>query len=174
MSFKNRWTISSSYDFQVHQQRSQRRCCLSQTDLLWFGVLPEMSPALPGLSPALPGSPRLVVGAPRLVAGAPSYSEGRQECLPMVWYSPEIDASKFTLHILPDTPGGFQWLKYILLMNSVFRDKYTSVFAYICLYGQLNVSSYLSANTCMYIDIRRYICQYAYDSQAIQICSRIC
>jgi len=59
--------------------------------------------------PALPG-------APRLVASAPSYSEGHQECPPRVEYSPEIDASKFTLHILSDTPGGFQWLKYILLM----------------------------------------------------------
>ena len=57
--------------------------------------------------------------------------------------------------------------------NSVFRDKYTSVFAYICLYGQLNVSSYLNADTCMYIDIWRYICQYAYNSQAIQVCWRI-
>jgi len=89
----------------------------SQTALLWFEVLPDMSLALPGLSPALLGAPRLVVGAPRLVAGAPSYSEGRQECPPRVWYSPAIDASKFTLHILSDTPGGFQWLKYILLMN---------------------------------------------------------
>jgi hypothetical protein len=62
------------------------------------------------------GAPRLVVGAPRLVAGAPSYSEGRQECPPRVWYSPEIDAFKFTLHILSHTPGGSQWLKYILLM----------------------------------------------------------
>jgi len=62
------------------------------------------------------GAPRLVVGAPRLVVGAPSYSEGRQECPPRVWYSPEIDTSKFTLHILSDTPGGFQWLKYIVLM----------------------------------------------------------
>jgi len=61
------------------------------------------------MSPALPGAPRLVVGSP-------SYSEGRQECPPRVWYSPEIDASKFTLHILSDTPGGLQWLKYSLLM----------------------------------------------------------
>jgi len=62
------------------------------------------------------GAPQLVVGTPRPVAGDPSYSEGRQECPPRVWYSPEIDASKFTLHILSDTPGGFQWLKYIVLM----------------------------------------------------------
>jgi len=109
ISFKNRWMISSSYDFQAHQQRSQRRCCISQTALLWFKMLPD-------LSPALPGAPRLVVGTPRLVVGAPSYSEGRQECPPRVWYSAEIDASKFTLHIISDTPGGFQWLNYILLM----------------------------------------------------------
>ena len=49
----------------------------------------------------------------------PRYSEGQQECPPRVWYSPEIDASKFTLHILSDTPGGFQWLKYILLMYHI-------------------------------------------------------
>ena len=48
MSFKNRWMISSRYDFQAHQQRSQRRCCFFQTALLWFQVLPDMSPALPG------------------------------------------------------------------------------------------------------------------------------
>jgi len=75
-----------------------------------------MSLALPGAPRLVVGASRLIVGAPRLVAGAPSYSEGRQECPPRVWYSPEIDASKFTLHILSDTPGGLQWLKYILLM----------------------------------------------------------
>jgi len=101
MSFKNHWTIGSSYDFQAHQQHSER-CCSSQNALLWVKVLLDMSPALPG--------------APRLVVGAPSYTEGRQECRPRVWSSPEIDASKFTLHILSDTSGGFQWLKYILLM----------------------------------------------------------
>jgi len=63
-----------------------------------------------------PDCSTVIRGAPRLVFGTPSYSEGQQECPPRVWYSPEIDASKFTLHILPDTPGGFQWLKYILLM----------------------------------------------------------
>jgi len=83
---------------------------------LWFEVLPDMSPALPGAPRLVVGAPRLVVGGPRLVAGAPSYSEGRQECPPSVWYSLEIDTSKFTLHILSDTPGGLQWLEYILLM----------------------------------------------------------
>jgi len=51
------------------------------------------------------------------IAGAPSYSEGRQECPPRVWYPPENDPSTFTLHILWDTPGGFLWLKSTLLMN---------------------------------------------------------
>jgi len=46
----------------------------------------------------------------------PSYTEGQQECPPRVWYSPEIEVSKFSLHILSDTPGGSQWLKYIVLM----------------------------------------------------------
>ena len=63
-----------------------------------------------------PDSSTVIGGAPKLVVGAPSYSEGRQEFPPRVWYFPEIDASQFTLHILSDTPGGFQWLKYILLM----------------------------------------------------------
>jgi hypothetical protein len=107
-------TDYSSYEFPAHQQRSQRRCSFSQTALLWFVVLLDMSPALPALSPAVPGAPRPVVGAPCI-------SEGRQECPPRVWYYPEIDASKFTLNILSDTPGGFQWLKYILRMESWSR-----------------------------------------------------
>jgi len=49
-----------------------------------------------------------------------SYSEGRPECPAMVQYSPDIDASTmFILHILSDTPGGFQRLKSILLMNTL-------------------------------------------------------
>ena len=131
MSFKNCWMISSSYDFQAHQQCSQRRWCFSQTAVLWFEVLPDMSPALPDLPWALPGAPKVLSGAPRCsqtyhnhsygtpvpVIRDPSYSKGRLECPPRVWYSPEIDPSKFTLHILSDTPGVFQWLQYILLMR---------------------------------------------------------
>jgi len=51
-----------------------------------------------------------------VIGGAPSYSKDRAEFSPRVWYSPEIDACKFRLHILSDTLGGFQWLKYILLV----------------------------------------------------------
>jgi len=81
------------------------------------------SQALPGAADVLSGTPRCSEtyhnhshGTPVAVIWDPSYSEGRQECPPRVWYSPEIDASKITLHILSDTPGVFQWLKYILLM----------------------------------------------------------
>jgi len=72
-----------------------------------------MSLVLPGFSPVLPGSPSIVTGTPRLVAGAPSHSEGRQGCSSRIWYCPEIDAWKFTLHILWDTTGGLEWLKFI-------------------------------------------------------------
>jgi len=156
MSFNNCWMISSSYDFQAHQQRSQRSCCFSQTALRWFEVVPDMSPALRGLSPVhpdlspvhqdlspahpdmlplLPGAPKVLSGAPRCsqtyhnrsngtpvpVIGDLSYPEGRPECPHRVWYSPEIDASKFPLHIRSDTPGDFHSLKYIMLMNGVMK-----------------------------------------------------
>jgi len=49
-----------------------------------------------------------------------SYSEGRPESSPRVWYSPAIDTSMFTLHILSDTPAGLQRLKYVLPMKSNF------------------------------------------------------
>jgi len=64
MSFKNRCTISSSYEFQAHQQRSQRRCCFSQNALLWFEVLPDAH--------------RFVAGAPRCSAMQRDLSPGRQ------------------------------------------------------------------------------------------------
>jgi len=56
-----------------------------------------------------------------------SYSEGWQKCAPRVRYSPQIDQSMFTLHIISDTLEGSQWLKYNLLMywsanNSNSRD----------------------------------------------------
>jgi len=60
MSFKNRGMISSSYHSQMHQQCSHRRCCFSQTALLWFEVLSGLSSALPVLSPALRGPPRCI------------------------------------------------------------------------------------------------------------------
>ena len=73
-------------------------------------------------SQVLAGAPKVLSGAPRCsqtyqnhshgtpAPGIrnPTYSEGRPECPPRVSYSPEIDASKFTLHIISDTPGDFQ------------------------------------------------------------------
>jgi len=84
----------------------------------------------PKFSPALRRAPKLVTITPIVllyqspeipvtpvpVVSNPSYSEGLLEYPPRVKYSPEIDASQFTLHILSDTPGVFQRLKYILLM----------------------------------------------------------
>jgi len=84
-------------------------------------------------SQVLPSAPKVLSVAPRCsqtyhnhshgtavaVIRDPSYSEGRPECPPRVWYSPDIDASQFTLHILSDSPGVFQWLKYILLMEAL-------------------------------------------------------
>jgi len=55
-------------------------------------------------------------GAPIPVIRVPRYSEGQPECPLRVWFSSEFDPSKFTLRLLSHTPGGSQWLKYILLM----------------------------------------------------------
>jgi len=79
----------------------------------------------------LPGAPKVLsvtltcsqtyhnhsYGTPVPVIRDPSYSHSRLECPPRVWYSPEIVTSKLTLHIISDIPGGFQRLKYILLMR---------------------------------------------------------
>jgi hypothetical protein len=65
MSFRNRCMISSSYEFQAHQQCSQRRCCFSQNAQLWFEVLPD--------------APRFVAGAPRCSAMERDTSSGRRE-----------------------------------------------------------------------------------------------
>jgi len=94
-------------------------------------VLLGVAPALPGLSPVDIGASKVLTdgpkcsktyhnhshGTPVWVIRNPIYFEGRQEWAPRVWYSPEIDASKFTLHILSDTPEGFQWLKSIFQMQ---------------------------------------------------------
>jgi len=69
----------------------------------WLGDSPRCSQTSPSCSH----------GAPVPVIRDPSYSDGWPECPRRVWFSPEIDASKFTLRLLSDTPGGSQWLKYI-------------------------------------------------------------
>jgi len=89
-----------------------------------FQVHPKFPPALELVPKLITITPMVLLYQsseipviPVRVIRDPSYSEGRPECPPRVWYSPEIDASKFTLHILSDTPGVFQRLKYILLMQ---------------------------------------------------------
>jgi len=79
------WTVANtrSYDLQAHQQCSQRRC-FSQTALLWFQVLPDLSPVLVDLSLALPGLLHALAGAPRLVVGAPRCSQVHQMFSPVL------------------------------------------------------------------------------------------
>jgi len=108
--------------YRRHSQASHWRC---QARRRRSQACRQRSQALPGAPKVLSGAPRCFQtyhnhsnGTPVPVIRDPSYSEGLLECPPMVWYSPEIDISKFTLHILSDTPGGSQWLKYILLMIS--------------------------------------------------------
>jgi len=57
-------------------------------------------------------------GTPGTIIADSKCSESRPECPSSVWYSSGIDALKFILHILSDSPGGFQQLRYNLLMNS--------------------------------------------------------
>jgi len=104
---------------------TSQRLFVIPTLVRWHSqVHPKFSPALwraPTLIPItlivlLYQSSEIPV-TPIPVVSDPSYSEGLPEYPPRVWYSPEIDASKFTLHILSDTPGVFQRLKYILLMT---------------------------------------------------------
>jgi len=137
MTLKNCWERSSSYDFHAHRQNSQRRRIFTQSTLLWLQVLRDLSPAFlglslapPGIPPALPGEPNVHFSTPRCsqtydhnthgtsvsVLREPRYSEGRLEWSTRVWDSPENVVSKFTLHILSDTTGRFQRLKYNLLM----------------------------------------------------------
>jgi len=108
--------------------RTQTCCRGSQT-------CPRCTQTCRQRSQVLPGAPKVLSGPPRCsqtyhnhphgtavpVIRDLGYSEGRQECPPRVWYSPEIDASKFTLHILSATPGGCLRLKYILLINSLLQ-----------------------------------------------------
>jgi len=111
VSCKHRWTISSNCDFPTHQQSSQRSCCLSQLALLWLEVLPD-------LSPALPCAPKLISITPIVLL---YQSSEIAVTLKANWnallVSSEIDTFKFILHIHSDSPGGFQRLRYILLMD---------------------------------------------------------
>jgi hypothetical protein len=112
-----------------HQHRqmchghSQTYCWHSQTCRLRSQTCHQCSQVFPGAPKVLSGTLRFTQsyhnyshGTATPVFKDRSYSKGWQESPPPVEYSAEIDASTFTLHILSDTPGGFQRLKYILLM----------------------------------------------------------
>jgi len=95
-------------------------------------LVQQHSQVHPNISPALWRAPNLIkitpivllyqsseiTVTPVCVIRYPSDSDGLPEYPPKVWYSPETDPSKFTLHIVSDTPGVFQRLKYILLMEA--------------------------------------------------------
>jgi len=68
MSLKYCWMISSSYDFQGHQQCSERRF-ISPAALQWFEMIPAMLPALRSAHRLADGASRLVVGTPRCSPG---------------------------------------------------------------------------------------------------------
>jgi hypothetical protein len=72
----------------------------------WLGDSPRCSHTYQKCSHSVPVS----------VMWDPRYSEGRSECPPRVWFSPELDASLFTLHLLSHTPGDSDWLEYIVLI----------------------------------------------------------
>jgi hypothetical protein len=94
----------------------------------WFRDTPsctQRSPWCSDLRPNLSQSLRLYSSTSyqtsllllNLSSEIPVTLKARPECSPVVCYSPEIDPSKITLHILSDTPGDIQRLKYILLTD---------------------------------------------------------
>jgi len=96
-------------------RRGSQACCRgSQTGCQGSQACRRRSQVLPGAPKVLFSAPRCSQtyhnhshGTPEPVIRDSSYSEGRLECPPRVRYSPGIE-TKFTLHILSDTPGGFQ------------------------------------------------------------------
>jgi len=104
---------------------------ISQSLFVIPALVRQHSQVHPKFSPALRRAPKLITITPIVllyqcseipvtpvpVVRDPGYSAGLPEYSPRVLHSPEIDASKFTLHILSDTPVVFQRLKYILLMQ---------------------------------------------------------
>jgi len=139
----------------------------------------------------LPGAPKVLSGTSRHsqtchnhshsshvpVIRDRSYSKGLPECPPRVWYSLEIDPSKFTLHIHADTPGVFRWLKYILLMwwEIDFRTTTASTW-YISRFSQLASLGAPSITLVYHLQqnwLRVYIPQ-NFDKHAILWCSKSC
>jgi len=66
MGFNNYWIISSSNNIQAHQQRSQWKC-FPLSALLWFEILPTISPKAPDASMDFTVAPGLTLTVPDLV-----------------------------------------------------------------------------------------------------------
>jgi len=110
MSFKIGWMTSSSNDFLVHQQRSQRRCCVSQTAHLRSEVLQGLLPVLPVLSSVLPGFLAVLPVVYRLVAGMPRCSQVHLKATASVHSTLGFDHPQILVHQLQDTPWHSQRL----------------------------------------------------------------
>jgi hypothetical protein len=98
------------------RQRPETCCRRSQ-------VLPDVRKVLSGAIRCSQTYLKHSYGTPVPVIRDLSYSAGWPECPPTAWYTPDIDTSKFTLHILSDTSAGSQRLKYILLMSELVRSQ---------------------------------------------------
>jgi len=123
MSFKNRLTVSHSYDFQAHQQSSKRRW-FSQTALQWFEVLPGWSSVLPCMSLALPGLSSVLPGLSSALPGLSSALPGLALALPDL------------LSALPDfslaLPGALRCTQSSLQRTEVFSNSSQSLPWYSC------------------------------------------
>jgi hypothetical protein len=97
LSFNNCWTISSSYDFQVHLDHSRCTCSIpgAPAALPKMMLIPDSSTVIRGASRLVAGAPRLVTGTTRLLASTPRCTQSslwRTEVFPNLsqsfsWYS---------------------------------------------------------------------------------------
>jgi hypothetical protein len=130
MSFKNRCTVTCSYDFEAHLQRVQKKSHYSKTVLQWFVVVPGWLLVLPGVPRHAIGTPKLVVSAsnlgvgttnlgvgapnlgviaPRLVASAHSCSQEHPKFSPALWGDLKLITVTLMVHLcqsseIPVTP----------------------------------------------------------------------
>jgi len=109
MSFKIHWMISSSYDFQAHQQCAQRRWWFSHTAQKWFDVLQ-------GMSSALPGAPLVITKPPMSTSISCWCSQVHLKATAPVPYTLGFDHAGILVWQLSDTCRGSRRQKFILLM----------------------------------------------------------
>jgi hypothetical protein len=128
--------ISSTYNFQLHLQHSQR--CFSQPVVLKFVVLPDFSPALRGFSSALPdlsaALPDLLSGLPELLSMLPDLSSGLPD---MSSALPDMslglpDMSSGLSDLLSALPGAPRCSQSSLRRSEVFPNLSQSLPWYSC------------------------------------------